>query len=134
MATQELFNRQLPNVVCIQRVPYVVLCRPVAGAKIPGIQGVRVPVLGVSKNAKPPVGDFVQSVAVGVVRLEKSLSPPRKPVFEGCHHPVIVGYCRSFQLRHDAKSWVGAWWNPRARANPCGITAEAPSIDVPICI
>ena len=80
-------QRELPNIAGVQRVAYVVVRRTVRPTQIVWIlwricKGQPVPVC---KGKQPTVRDLVQTVAVCVVSLKKTLTPTAEAVLERNH-------------------------------------------------
>ena len=67
-AVEHGLHRELPHIVRIQGVPNIVICRSVATSQMKGV--LRVDRTACSKFGQAAIGNFIQSMAVGIVCLE----------------------------------------------------------------
>jgi hypothetical protein len=75
MSPYRLFDRNLPNIVCVEGMARIVIRGPVTSVKIVGILWEN----GTAKSKwrDAPVGDLVQCVSISIVGLKEALSPTR---------------------------------------------------------
>src|SRR5579863_2256997 len=106
----------------------VVIRCPIASTKIVGI-------LWENRTAEckllpSSVGHLVQRMAKGIVGLKHPTTPPRKPLFEGSDHAIVVGNGASLMLHNTAKSRIRAGRNGWAAAHRFGEGSEPKCICV----
>src|SRR5260370_24735369 len=111
-------------------MPGVVIRCPVASTKIVGILWEN----GTAECKWNPssVGHLVQRMAVGIVGLKHAAAPPRKPLFEGNDHAIVVGNGASLMLHDIAESRIRTGWNGRAAAHRFGEGSEPKCIFIGI--
>src|ERR1700730_12070380 len=98
MPAQGRLHRHFPYIARVERVSDIVIGWPVGVSEIVGILLTqRTAKRNTKQNA---VGHFIKCMAVRVVWVKKSLSPPRELMLERNNHAVVVGHGICIDLRN----------------------------------